>query len=288
MQLTVRDKTFLHLLCRHNLLSTKQIQERAFAGLELTTVMRRLRKLQAGGFVVRLGMLPCRTWVWGCSQFSNEIVTGFASTSRTNLHTMNHDVQLNELRFLFEDLTRVDDWYDLRHITHDAIPESFTRDYQRSNYDFTKGESSLVPDALFVGFKHGVEITCALELELSVKASARYRKIMSQYSYRRTPAMILYVVANDYIRHAVEAAAHYDQSDTRQLYTVRRQDLFKSRDNAVLQRVRDKALVRFFDLFDCKTRMDVHQEWINRGIGKSWKFRKSSRKSGWRYWHWGM
>ena len=63
MQITVRDKTLLHLLCRHNLLSTKQIQRTVFADLELTTVMRRLRKLEQAGFIVRLEMLTCRTWV---------------------------------------------------------------------------------------------------------------------------------------------------------------------------------------------------------------------------------
>lgn len=260
MQLTKRDKALLCLLNRHNLLSTKQIHCRVFADLELTTVMRRLRKLQAGGFIVRLGMLPCRTWVWGCSQLSNELITGFASSSRTNLHTMNHDIQLAELRFLFEDITRVDDWFDIRHITRDALPEAFAKDYRRSSYNFTKGDAALVPDSLFIGWKRKQAIPCALEVELSIKAAARYHRIFSNYSFRKTPKMIIYVVENDHIRNAIESAAHHDLSaDERSLYTVRRQDLFKSRDNAVLQKASDRSLVRFFDLFDCKARMNVHQ-----------------------------
>ncbi|MGZ3717644.1 MAG: hypothetical protein ACXWR1_04990 [Bdellovibrionota bacterium] len=261
MQLTSRDKTLIRLLCRHNLLSTKQIQERVFAQLELTTVMRRLRKLQAGGFIVRLGMLPCRTWVWGNSQLSNELFTGFASSSRTNLHTLHHDTQLSEVRLLLEEITRVDDWLDIRHIARDAMPPPFSADYRSGTYNFAKGDATLVPDAMFIGWKRSQPFTCALELELSIKAAARYRRIFSSYSYRKTPEAVLYVVENDQIRHAIDANAQYDmRREERTIYTVRRKDLFTSRDNAVLQRVRDRALVRFFELFDCKARMGVHQD----------------------------
>lgn len=260
MQLTKRDRVLFRLLCRHNLLSTKQIHERVFAQLELTTVMRRLRKLQESGFIVRLGMLPCRTWVWGCSQLSNDLFTGFASSSRTNLHTLNHDTQLSEVRFLFEETTRVDSWYDIRHITRDAMPQAFEMDYRRGSFNFAKGDAALIPDGLFIGWKNNQPMTCALELELSIKASARYRRIFAGYSYRKTPEVLIYVVENDQIRHAVEANADCDlRRELRRVYTVRRQDLFKARDNAVLQRVDDKSLVRFFEIFDCKARMDVHQ-----------------------------
>ena len=233
-------RSLFRLLCRHNLLSTKQIQHRVFDGLELTTVMRRLRKLQAGGFLVRLGMLPCRTWVWGCSTLANELFSGFASSSRTNLHTMNHDVQLAELRFLFEELVQIEDWFDIRHIVHDALPPGLKRDFCRDSYDFKKGEAALTPDALFIGRKKNVQFNCALELELSIKASNRYRKILNHYSYKRDLKTILYVVENDHIRHAIESNARlYIRKDEYNIYTVRRQDLFKARDNAVLQNTRD-------------------------------------------------
>jgi len=173
MQITVRDKVLLHLLCRHNLLSTKQIQAQVFANLELTTVMRRLRKLEQAGFIIRLGMLTCRTWVWGSSQLSNELFTGFTSSGRTNLHTLAHDVALSDLRFFFEELTRVDEWFDIRHIKSNAMPPSFCSDYNTGTYSFEKGEAALVPDALFIGFCKDAPFSCAIELELSMKAFAR-------------------------------------------------------------------------------------------------------------------
>ena len=167
MQLTMRDKALLYLLCRHNLLSTKQIQAEVFPRLDLSTVMRRLRKLQQGGFIVRLGMLGCRTWVWACSQLSNELFTGFPSSQRTNLHTLHHDVALSDLRLMMEGITRVDAWYDIRHVRNCVMPEPFYLEYNSRNYNFAKGDAALVPDAMFFGFKNDQPFTCALELELS-------------------------------------------------------------------------------------------------------------------------
>ena len=258
MQITQRDKKLLYLLCRHNLLSTKQIQRRIFAELELTTVMRRLRKMEAAGFIVRLGMLPCRTWVWGCSQLSNELFTGFVSSNRTNLHTLYHDVTLSEVRLLVEDLTRVDDWFDVRHIRTGSIPAPFNDEYQRDRYNFVKGDGALVPDALWVGFKQDQSTSWALELELSVKAPSRYRRLMQEYNFRKHPQALLYVVGSDKVRAAVEGMAHWKAHTSCKLYTVRLQDLFKSRDNAVLQ-LEDRTQARMYDLFDCRTRRDVHQ-----------------------------
>ncbi|MGZ3718427.1 MAG: replication-relaxation family protein [Bdellovibrionota bacterium] len=265
MQLTTRDKVLFHLLCRHNLLSTKQIQRTVFAELELSTVMRRLRKLQAAGFIVRLGMLTCRTWVWGCSQLAHELFTGFTSSHRTNLHTLHHDVTLTDVRLLFEELTRVDEWFDIRHIKTGTMPPTFHADYNTHSFDFAKGEAALMPDALFLGYRKDVPFSCALQLELSIKANIRYRKILQQYTYKKHPGTILYVVHDEKIRTAVLKTSIQNLRREHQLFTVQMSELIRNRDNAVLQKA-DGKTIRFHELFDCRTRRDVQS--VAQPVGK--------------------
>lgn len=119
---------------------------------------------------------------------------------------------------------------------------------------------------MFTGFKNDHPFNCSLEMELSVKAPARYRKLLREYSYRRSLVLVLYVVANDKVRAAVESAANLNIREAGRVFTVRWADLLKARDNAVLQNARDRSLTRFHEIFDCRARRVVHQ--VDQPMGK--------------------
>jgi len=206
MRCTPRDEELFRLICRHNLLSTKQIQRKVFTHLKLTTVMRRLKKLERAGQLKRLGRLYSGLSVWGNSQAANDRSTGFFSSARTNLHTLEHDATVAEVQLLLESITTVEEWFDSRHMRSSAIDHVFKEDFSQHYYD-SNAKDELIPDSLFMAQSQGKNKSFALEVELSIKANSRYIDLGEMYAYKNPPELIFYVVRDERIRNAVFAGA---------------------------------------------------------------------------------
>lgn len=263
MKCTKRDEELFRLICRHNLLSTKQIHQHIFPTLKLTTVMRRLRKLERGGLLKRLGRLYSGMSVWGNSSQANDRTTGFFSSSRTNLHTLEHDVTVAEIHLLFEQLTEITDWFDMRHIRADSICAPF-KEYGHYLFGSKKGDAELIPDSLFTAWRGGKRSSFALEVELSMKAFSRYRDLIDVYAERDEPKVVLFVVRNQSILNAVFRAAERYARMRERVHAVFLDALLLQREQAVVMRPGgDSVLIR--DLFDPKPAVprsgavDVHR-----------------------------
>jgi hypothetical protein len=206
MKITPRDEELFKLICRHNLLSTNQIHRQIFPQLKLTTVMRRLKKLAKAGHVIRLGKLYSGMSVWGISQAANDRSTGFFSSSRTNLHTLEHDVTVSEIHLLIESITPIKEWFDNRHMRSASVNALFKKDFSQHYYrEFKKDD--LFPDSLFLATINGKPKSFALEVEISLKANSRYTDLTDLYAGRNPPKFIYYVVRDEKIRNAVVAAS---------------------------------------------------------------------------------
>jgi len=230
MHISERDKALFRLICRHNMLSTKQIHREIFPALELTTVARRLRRLEERGLLKRLGKLYSGANVWGNSQAANDHATGFFSSSRTNLHTLEHDVTISEVQLLLEKITTVDEWFDSRHMRSSAISHIFKENYSDTFYG-SNAKDELIPDGLFEALSQGKKRSFSLEVELSIKANSRYIHLGELYAYRNPPEFIFYVVRDMRIRNAVFAGAERYSSTAKRLFLAFLPELLIEKEN---------------------------------------------------------
>jgi hypothetical protein len=240
VQITARDRALFEAICKHNFLSTEQIHSSVFPIVGYSTVLRRLRSLESSYYLVRIGMLNCRTQVWGNTQLANDRFTAFVSPSRTNLHTLEHDVMLNDVRFAMEEATNIEAWYDLRHFTRNLIPQALRWSFGPDNFNFKKGGSTLTPDNIFTVSVDGVAKHFALELELSLKARSRYRDLMYEYCRNNGLSGVLYVAATESIASVVLDAAANQPVLRNSLYVTDLQGLLRNGAQTVLLRARNE------------------------------------------------
>lgn len=180
MRFTPRDVRLFEHISKYNILTTKQIQEQIFPELELTTVLRRLRKLERAKYLKRLCRTQSGMTVWGNTNLAVAAFTGMPSASRVNLHTVHHDVMLTDVRRLLENLCTIKDWYDVRAIKYGSLDDPFYRDFVQDPHLYRRQEE-LHPDGLFLALKNGRPKAYALELELNHKSRERYERILRSY-----------------------------------------------------------------------------------------------------------
>lgn len=250
MKCTPRDEELFRLICRHNLLSTKQIHAQVFPALKLTTVMRRLKKLEQGRLLKRVGRLYSGTSVWGNSQEANDRTTGFFSSSRTNLHTLEHDVTVTDIHLLLEKITKIEEWLDVRHIRSGSIGDPFEKDFGVFEFGKKGKDPELMPDSLFIAKHQGKRKTFSLEVELSVKAQSRYHELIDTYVERKEPKLVLYVVRDLKVRNAVFKAAKNHYKAKEKIHAVFLDELLAKKEKAVAARPEFES-VFIHQIFDC-------------------------------------
>src|SRR3989338_5636866 len=103
MLLTKRDLEIFKLLSKTAILTTAQINRTVFQGVAVTTVLRRLRKLEKGKFIQRIEGLPGHELAWALTLRGADAV-GYVSLKR-HFHRLSlvHDVILADLRLTLED-----------------------------------------------------------------------------------------------------------------------------------------------------------------------------------------
>lgn len=186
MRLTPRDHLLFSALSQYRFLSTKQIEEKLFSALERTTVMRRLRKLESQKYIRRIGRLPGGMHVWG-NQNAWSLALGYLpSPGRVNLHTLPHDVLMNDVRTVFEEIGAVKEWFDTRHIEMDSLPGDLSRDFKSTRRNSGPYIDRVIPDGLFVGPFGKETKNYAIELELNRKSRPRYEDLLDRYMHRQS------------------------------------------------------------------------------------------------------
>ena len=187
---TERDLLLLEQLESYGVLSTQQIRELIFKGINTRTVLRRLRLLKQRGFIFSSEGLPNGGLAWILSKKSASLFKHDIETKIINKNTLQHDVAISSIRIQLERLKIAESWTS-EHILKKEVAKSIYE--ERQNY---MDESPIVPDSLFIT-KHEEEMKAvALELELTLKSKVRYKKIFSQYRKKEKIWFVWYVVLN--------------------------------------------------------------------------------------------
>jgi hypothetical protein len=192
MVLQARDKNIISALARYGVLSTAQISTMFFSGINHTTVMRRLRKLESEELLLRRSGLKNSMFGW-CLTVKAARRFGLEEPCRySNQNTLAHEVALSDLRLSLERIGLGQDW----------ISETELRRQFRFERGMTADSSRLIPDGLFVA-KSKTSGVVAVELELTPKGHARYRKTFIEYAHRNSIKWVWYVVKSSAIMTTV-------------------------------------------------------------------------------------
>lgn len=216
-------------------------------------MLRRLRKLEAKGQLLRLGRTPAGQTAWGNTDLTNETGTGCYSSSRTNLHTLEHDLLLNEVRFLLEEVVGVREWLDVRHMQANACGDPFTKDFNSFCVGKDAHGDAVIPDSLFRHTKEGKQFGFTLELELSLKKNSRYDRLLERYGQLRSVETVLFIVRNSLIKNAIMRGARRTYGEASKRYAIGLiDDLFTHREHTPISLL-DGKLHPLKAFFDCNS-----------------------------------
>ena len=190
---TERDLLLLEQLESYGVLSTQQIRELIFKGINTRTVLRRLRLLKQRGFIFSSEGLPNGGLAWILSKKSALLFKYNIETKIINKNTLQHDVGVSSIRIQLERLKIAESWTAEHILKKEVVKSSYEE--RRNSFSYTD-ESPLIPDSLFTTKHEGEMKAVALELELSLKSKARYKKIFSQYKEKEKIWFVWYVVLN--------------------------------------------------------------------------------------------
>jgi hypothetical protein len=192
--MTKRDRALIKKIAELGMLSTKQIGEFFFEGVAITTVLRRLRKLESSHLLRRMVGLDTKECLWlvtatGAQASSVEI---FKTNWSKNM--IEHDYKLISLRLLLERTGIARSW----------IPEHEIRSRVFQKYGLRETKNKLIPDGLIgVEVKNKME-SVAIELELTLKDKKRYRSIISHYENKKNLYAVWYIVPTNSILRSLK------------------------------------------------------------------------------------
>ena len=190
---TKRDLFLLERLESFGVLSTQQIRELVFKGIETRTVLRRLRLLKQRGYLLSSEGLPNGGLIWVLSKKGALLFNIESETKPINRNTLQHDVIVSDIRIQLERLGVIASWTP-EHILKKKATKTLCN-WEKSLAHVE--DPPIVPDSLFIIKNHWGEMRAvALELELSLKSKSRYKKTFSQYKKKKELWCVWYVVLN--------------------------------------------------------------------------------------------
>ena len=189
MIFTKRDKLLLTGLSEYGMFSTSMIVKKYFNGIDSSTVLRRLRALEKNNLIRRAGLLENYENLWSVTQKGSEKVSAEDTKSFWNQAGVLHDYKLIKLRMFFEEIGIVKNW----------IAEHVIRSMIYKKYSLRDAKNKLIPDGIMETKINGTNKSVAIELELNLKSSERYRNIIKQYQYKNDLHAVWYIVDSNLI-----------------------------------------------------------------------------------------
>ena len=185
MDLTDRDRTILHDIQDYGLLTSKLIASRHFPGVQITTVLRRLRMLEDSKYIQRIDGLENNSTAWFMARVGAHELNGRAAKTSFPQNIVEHDLALMKLRLRLEECGIARAW----------IAEHVLRKKIAASHSYRSFRQVSVPDGL-MGFEshRGNRLTYAIELEMTAKNQKRYRDIFKQYERRNCLHAYWYIV----------------------------------------------------------------------------------------------
>lgn len=199
MVLTERDKRLTRTLQCYAILTTRQLATMIFPGIAITTILRRLRALEKGGYIQRIEGLASTERAWGVTERTASTDPGTSAKVHFPRHSLDHDVKLTDLRIRLEGKGIALSW----------IPEHEIRAKVARAHGLREAKRKVIPDGIACVEVEGVKESVAVELELNFKNSQRYRQIFRDYQTKKNLYAVWYVVGSKGIgRHLEKAYKH--------------------------------------------------------------------------------
>jgi hypothetical protein len=186
-RLTPRDTKLFQLLVSFGLLSTYQIGQLVFPGIDYRTVLRRLRKLEHAQLIQRTNHYRGGASVWYLTGTGARRIGAMAHIKTLNKNVLEHDLTANDIRIKLASLRMIPSWKSAHQIKHEC---------GISPHPLSK-ELDSIPDWLCVINSWTGQHNLAIEVELSYKGPERMKNIF--YSYMREGRLqhIWYFVPTD-------------------------------------------------------------------------------------------
>lgn len=199
MVLTERDKRLTSALQSYAILTTRQLATMIFPGIAITTVLRRLRALEDGGYIQRIEGLRSTERAWGVTVGTTNADQERPAKVHFPRHSLDHDLKLTELRIRLEGKGIALSW----------IPEHEIRAKVARTHGLREAKRKVIPDGIAGVEVQGVKESVAVELELNFKNSKRYWQIFRDYQTKKNLYAVWYVVGSKGIgRHLEKAYKH--------------------------------------------------------------------------------
>jgi hypothetical protein len=194
MILMDRDKILFETLLNYPVMTTKQVGAKVFPGVQLKTVLKRLGKLEANGYLEKIEGLPTYDRAWMLAAKGALIVSDRLPKRRVSRFLLEHEVKLVDLRISLEDAG----------IAHHWIPEHEIRSSAAARYGLRNMKHRTIPDAIMVVNHRGVMKSVALELELSGKNIRRYQRTFTDYALQSEISAVWYVTESSRLAKRLE------------------------------------------------------------------------------------
>lgn len=181
---TKRDEALIKRIAELGMLSTNQISELFFDGVANTTVLRRLRILEASQLLRRVVGLDTKECLWIVTATGAQMVNMKIVKTKWSKHMIEHDHKLIALRLLLESVGVARAW----------MPEHEIRSHMFKKYGLREIKNKIIPDG-FIGIEvNGKMESVALELELTLKNKKRYQSIIGHYQNKENLYAVWYIV----------------------------------------------------------------------------------------------
>jgi hypothetical protein len=187
MKLQPRDLEIFASLNKYGVLTTKQLGAAVFKNIATTTILRRLRKLEALDYVYRITGLEGGELVWGLARHGAFAIHEEPPYRFTNKNVLFHEVALSSVRLTLELVGLGAEWIRDKDLYRMKEHHGRRRELDRE----------VLPDGFFMASISGEHAPVALELELTAKGRQRYEKLLYEYSRKSELTLLWYIVGDD-------------------------------------------------------------------------------------------
>jgi hypothetical protein len=173
------------------MMSSKQIEAAVFRNqARRTTVLRRLRILERAGLIRKTGAtLTDATTVWTLAPKGLKTVGAERSYGTINRNVLEHDVLVGDARIALDSVGIGTGWQ----------PGFVLKQIAGETKCLRPWELETIPDGVFGVLVRGEPESVAFEVELSLKARSRYRRVFGVYAEKARFSRLWYAVGSERI-----------------------------------------------------------------------------------------
>jgi len=193
MVITERDLVLFRKLSHYGMLSSTQINFLCFGRIAQTTVLRRLRFLEAEKYVSRMRGLESQDTLWVLLEkgaIKGEVPIPKRHWSKNLLE---HDFKLISLRLILEGSG----------LAHSWIPEHEIRSSIFRKNDFRTAKDKLIPDGIMGVEADGKKQSLAIELELTLKNKDKLKRTLTRYKEKEGIIGVWYIAPTNSLLNSV-------------------------------------------------------------------------------------